>query len=203
MKYKSIKIVLVIAALFGGVALLLASGVNEFQNATTSTDSYRLEVGCEKETWLGPSNAGGTILRQCSTSDFQACSSCDGLSCAIDLEQPNAGDYYRGAYWNGLFKAYVLNCPDIGQILLDHGASPVTGGYYSLLIYNVTTKWPHDDETINSKWVDLLLKNGAAMDTPLEGSEGPLTTNQKLKHPDFTWILQPDYPHLLKKFTTK
>ena len=71
------------------------------------------------------------------------------------------------------------------------------------MIYNVTDKWPHDDETINSKWVDLLLKNGAAMDTPLEGSEGPLTTNQKLKHPDFTWISQPDYPHLLEKFPNK
>ena len=186
------------------IALILAVlliGVNEFQDAKTSTDNYRREVGCEKETYVAPSNAGGTIVRQCSTSDFQACRSCDGLSCAIDLEQPNAGDYYRGAYWNGLFKAYVLNCPDIGQILLDHGASPVTGGYNSLLIYNVTDKWPHDDETINSKWVDLLLKNGAAMDTPLEGLEGPLTTTQKLKK-----IVIPqsvDYPHLLKKFTNK
>ena len=186
--------------------LLIEDNFSEFKHFkywySPSSDNYIRDVGCVKGAWLAPiSNAGGTITRQCSISNFQQCYSCEALSCAVDLEKPNAGDYYRGAHWNGLYKAYVLNCPDIGQILLDYGASPVTGGYEGLLIYAVTRKWPHDDETINSKWVDLLLKNGAAMDTPLEGLEGPLTTTQKLKK-----IVIPqsvDYPHLLKKFTNK
>ena len=142
-------------------------------------------------------------VRLCSITDFQLCSSCGELSEAIDITQPNAGDTYRGAYWNGLYKAYVLNCPNIGQLLLDNEASPVTGGHEGLLIYAVTNKWPHNDEAINSKWVDLLLRNGAAMDMPIEYDPQRTTTLTLNSRRDKGFSISVDYPHLLKKFTTK
>ena len=140
---------------------------------------------------------------RCSITDFQQCLSCDELSEAIDINQPNAGDYYRGAYWNGLYMAYVRNCPNIGQLLLDHGASPVTGGYEGLMILEVSGSWPHNDQAINSKWVDLLLKYGATMNTPtLFGDQ--LTTTGKMD-----WLagegfpIDISYPSLLKKFANE
>ena len=164
MKYISIKICVVITALFGLVVSANAS-------------------------------------RSCSITDFQSCSSCVELSEAIDITQPNAGEYYRGAYWNGLLMAYVRDCPNIGQLLLDNGASPVTGGNEGLLIYAVTNKWPHDDEVINSKWVNLLLKNGAAMDMPIEYDPQRTTTQTLNSRRNEGLPMNIDYPHLLKKFT--
>ncbi|MEW0490218.1 hypothetical protein AB0U78_11230, partial [Escherichia coli] len=48
---------------------------------------------------------------QCNKDNFDACKTCEQLSKAIDLKEPNRGDYYRGALWNGLYASYVINCP--------------------------------------------------------------------------------------------
>jgi hypothetical protein len=175
---------------------------SKFQYAKTLTKPAPVVKTPTQEKKYAASNA----LSSCSITHFQSCSSCDELNEAIDITQPNAGEYYRGAYWNGLFMAYVRDCPNIGQLLLDNGASPVTGGSEGLLIYTVTKKWPHNDEVINSKWVNLLLKNGASMDMPLERSDieydPQRTTTQTLNsRRDEGLPMNIDYPHLLKKFT--
>ena len=66
--------------------------------------------------------------RTCSSSDFQSCKNCAQLGSAVDLKHPTAGDYLRGAEWNGLYSAYVLNCPVIGAKLIKAGANPSAAG---------------------------------------------------------------------------
>src|SRR3982074_428139 len=73
----------------------------------------------------------------CSSSDFQACKSCKQLEAAVDLKQPNAGDYYSGEEWNGLYAAYFLNCPIIAAKLIKVGANPSSGGDFGSMIMTV------------------------------------------------------------------
>lgn len=47
--------------------------------------------------------------RVCYEGDLQACRSCDALAKVVTKSQPNDGEYYRGARWNGLYTAYVHN----------------------------------------------------------------------------------------------
>jgi hypothetical protein len=139
--------------------------------------------------------AAGTT-RQCSVEDFQACRSCPQLEAAIDLTQPSAGDYYRGAHWNGLYAAYVLNCPMIGAKLIHAGADPAIGGTNGSMILTVSSKWPHNSRKINEAWAAMLLASGANMGTALPSQNGQ-NTSQLL--PEATWF-KPDYFDLLAAF---
>lgn len=125
----------------------------------------------------------------CSTSDFQLCKTCAQLEMAVDLKQPTAGDYYRGAEWNGLFAAYHLNCPAIAAKLIKAGANPSSGGTMGSMIVTVANKWPHNNKKINEAWAALLLTAGARMDTPLQWRDGKSTKAVLVEE---TWY-KPDY----------
>src|SRR5260221_604652 len=103
----------------------------------------------------------------CSKTDFQSCKSCIQLEAAIDLKNPDAGDYFRGAEWNGLFSAYFLNCPIVAAKLISAGANPSSGGSSGSMILTVASKWPHNNKKINAAWAALLLVGGANMNSPL------------------------------------
>ena len=105
--------------------------------------------------------------RDCSLNDFQACKSCGDLQRAIDLNRPDFGDFYRGALWNGLFSAYVNNCPKIAEQLIENDASPVSGGSGGSMILTIANKWPHNNIEVNLRWAAMLKKNGVNIYTPL------------------------------------
>jgi len=132
----------------------------------------------------------------CSTSDFQSCKNCAQLQAAVDLKQPTAGDYFRGAEWNGLFSAYVLNCPVIAAKLLKAGASPSSGGSSGSMILTVASKWPHNNKKINDAWAALLLTAGASIESPLKFREGKSTKAVLAEEP---WY-KPDYFDLFVLF---
>ncbi len=132
----------------------------------------------------------------CSTSDFQSCKSCEQLEAAVDLKQPTAGDYYRGAEWNGLFSAYVLNCPIIAARLIRAGANPSSGGSSGSMILTVASKWPHNNKKINDVWAALLLAAGANMDSPLKWRENKSTKDVLAEE---SWY-KPDYFDLFVLF---
>lgn len=139
--------------------------------------------------------AEGTA-RRCSAEDFQACRSCAQLNAAVDLKSPMAGNYYRGAEWNGLFAAYVLNCPMVGALLIRAGADPAIGGTNGSMILTVAGKWPHNNRQINEAWAAMLLAAGASMVTPLPSQSGKSTSQMLL---DDSWA-KPDYSDLLTAF---
>lgn len=91
----------------------------------------------------------------CTIGDLQSCSSCPQLNKVIDLSRPDDGEYFRGAYWNGLFAAYRLNCIEIGKKLLDHNANPNLGGALGSFLVTLSQTWPHNNIVVNQKWVDL------------------------------------------------
>ena len=93
----------------------------------------------------------------CDIKDLQKCSSCDGLEKAIEWNNPDYGEYYRGVYWNGLFGSYRLNCIDIGKKLLEHHANPNLGGTFGSFIITLSRAWPHNKKNINKKWAELIL----------------------------------------------
>lgn len=105
-------------------------------------------------------NATAASPLQCNKDNFDMCKTCEQLSKAIDLKNPNHGDYYRGALWNGLYTSYVINCPTVAEKLLSHGAIPSYGGYMGAMGAVLTGKWPHNNEAINLSWADLLIKHG-------------------------------------------
>lgn len=105
-------------------------------------------------------NATAARPSQCNKDNFNACKTCEQLSKAIDLKEPNRGDYYKGALWNGLYASYVINCPVVAEKLLSHGAIPSYGGYMGAMGAVLTGKWPHNNESINLSWADLLIKHG-------------------------------------------
>ena len=94
----------------------------------------------------------------CRLSDLQSCASCPALGKVLNFSKPDAGEYYRGAFWNGLFAAYRLNCLSLGEDLLKHGANPNLGGASGSFLATLVQAWPHHDVKINRKWVDLILK---------------------------------------------
>ena len=51
----------------------------------------------------------------CYVGDLQACKTCSALGKALVKAQPNNGECYRGAQWNGLYSAYVLDCVAIAE----------------------------------------------------------------------------------------
>lgn len=102
----------------------------------------------------------GALAVECDKNNFDKCKTCDQLQKAIDIKDPDFGDYYRGALWNGLYAAYVRNCPVVAEKLLSSGATPSLGGYLGSMGGVITQKWPHNDESINLAWADLLIKHG-------------------------------------------
>ncbi len=132
----------------------------------------------------------------CSALDFQACKSCGQLEAAVDYKQPSAGDYYRGAEWNGIFAAYVLNCPVIAAKLIKAGANPSSGGSSGSMILTVASKWPHDNKKINEAWAALLFTAGANMGTKLAWRDG---RNTKEVLTEESWY-KPDYFDLFVLF---
>ncbi|QPT15236.1 hypothetical protein I6G37_09970 [Serratia rubidaea] len=102
----------------------------------------------------------GAIAGQCSKDNFDQCKTCDQLSKAIDIKNPNHGDYYRGALWNGLYASYVRNCPAVAKKLLSNGAKPTLGGPMGSMGAAIAQKWPHNSESINMLWADMLIKGG-------------------------------------------
>ena len=132
--------------------------------------------------------------RNCSVTDFQSCKTCDELNDAIDIEQPNYGDYYRGAHWNGLFTAYRHDCRVIGAKLLDYGAFPASGGSGGSMIYTIANKWPHRNIEVNLVWAKMLKQYDAAKSDKL--------LSQPTK--DTFYVLNEwppvDYQHILDMF---
>lgn len=103
----------------------------------------------------------------CSTEDLQSCKTCPEIAAAVRGKDPNAGDYYRGAFWNPLFAAYVRNCQSLGQTLLAAGANPSFGGQQSSMILTVSNRLPHNSETVNKQWASMLVNSGASVDVKL------------------------------------
>lgn len=135
--------------------------------------------------------------RSCAASDFQACKTCDQLESAVDLEQPNLGDYYRGAQWNGLFAAYRPNCPIIGVALIAAGTNPASGGLFGSMIISVSGNWPHDDKKVNEAWAAMLLLTGAVTDTRI-GERQNKTTSDLLSESGIT-LENPDIYELFDR----
>ena len=134
---------------------------------------------------------------KCEIEDLQKCSSCEGLERTIDLDQPDRGEYYRGAYWNGLFSAYKLNCIDVAKKLLDHHANPNLGGTYGSFLVTISRAWPHNKETINKKWADLL--NGYSLDANWQNPY----TGESAKEILSNEAISVDYPDIWKMLTEK
>lgn len=134
--------------------------------------------------------------RTCSPIDFQSCKSCDQLASAVSLKEPDSGEYYRGAEWNGLYAAYVLNCPIVAAKLLEAGANPASGGTWGSLIMTVAGKWPHNSKQVNEAWAALLLSAGADMDTSLNWRDHKNTKEVLAEELSY----RPDYPDLLVLF---
>lgn len=103
----------------------------------------------------------------CSTDDLQSCKTCPEIAAAVQGKDPNAGDYYRGAFWNPLFAAYVHNCQPLARTLLAAGANPSFGGQQSSMALTIANRWPHDNEAVNKQWAAMLAKSGASVDVKL------------------------------------
>jgi hypothetical protein len=120
--------------------------------------------------------------------------SCKDLAAAVKTAEPNDGEYFHAAEWNGLYAAYVHNCLDIAETLLQRGADPNCGGSLGSMILTVVDKWPHNNKHVNEKWVALLLKykaNPQKKVGPEEASPVSLIARFDFK---------PDYPDLWKRF---
>ena len=95
---------------------------------------------------------------KCDLKDLQRCNSCGALERAVNLKQPDIGEYYRGAYWNGLYAAYRLNCQKVAIKLLDNNANPNLGGSSGSMLVSISGAWPHNNKEINKQWMDMLFK---------------------------------------------
>ena len=138
-----------------------------------------------------PASAGCDIL------DLQRCSSCAALAQTIDPQQPDLGEYYRGAYWNGLYAAYKLNCQSVAKTLLDHQANPNLGGTLGSLFFIVAKAWPHNNHAINRQWLELLLHYQIDLDwkNPWTGKSARAIVDEK--------VLPISYPDIWQALLTK
>ncbi|AVK37893.1 hypothetical protein [Morganella morganii] len=140
----------------------------------------------------------GSALAKCDKNNFDQCKTCDQLSKAVDLSEPDRGDYYRGALWNGLYASYVRNCPAVAEKLLEHGATPSLGGANAALPVVVSGKWPHDNKKINEDWLALLIKYKVNINhIPNErrsSYEIYLNNKELIEYPDI-WQKFMDYSH--------
>lgn len=110
---------------------------------------------------------------KCDSNNFDQCKTCEQLDKAVVLSEPDKGDYYRGAFWNGLYASYVLNCQGVAKKLLDSGATPSLGGSNYALPVVVSRKWPHENKSINEEWKNLLLKYNVKLDLIPDGEKSP------------------------------
>ncbi|MEM8013025.1 hypothetical protein Q4R53_12240 [Morganella morganii] len=115
----------------------------------------------------------GAVLAKCDKNNFDQCKTCDQLSKAIDLSDPDRGDYYRGALWNGLYASYVRNCPAVAEKLLANGATPSLGGWNAAFPIVISGEWPHNNKAINEKWKNLLIKYNVKLDLIPEWRKSP------------------------------
>jgi hypothetical protein len=135
--------------------------------------------------------------RTCTSSDLQSCSSCPALAKVLVFTTPDAGEYYRGAFWNGLFAAYRLNCLALGHKLLEHGANPNLGGASGSFLATLVQSWPHKDEKINRKWAELICNKSVEPDwrNPWTGeSAREIISNQEVNV---------DYPQLWEELSSR
>ncbi|MGF7480918.1 hypothetical protein [Providencia sp. SP181] len=115
----------------------------------------------------------GIAYSKCDSNNFDQCKTCEQLDKAIVLSDPDRGDYYRGALWNGLYASYVRNCQGVAKKLLDSGATPSFGGWNSALPIVISGKWPHENKTINEQWKNLLIKYNVKLDLIPEWGKSP------------------------------
>lgn len=115
----------------------------------------------------------GSVFAKCDKNNFDQCKTCDQLSRAIDLSDPDRGDYYRGALWNGLYASYVRNCQEVAEKLLANGATPSLGGAQAAFPIVISRKWPHNNIKINEEWKNILLKHNVKLDLIPDGRKSP------------------------------
>jgi hypothetical protein len=140
------------------------------------------------------SKQGATAQEECSIDYLQGCKSCKQLARITSQSEPDNGDYYRGAQWNGLYTAYVHNCLGVAETLLKRGANPNWGGWQGSMVLSIVDKWPHENQNINQKWAGLFLRYGARAGKKIPDQNK--TPEMMVKEGDF----EPDYPELWKKF---
>lgn len=137
------------------------------------------------------------VLAECELWDLQRCTSCDELTKTVVLKQPDQGEYYRGAYWNGLYAAYILNCQTVGKKLLDNHANPNLGGSFGSLLVSLANAWPHKNHSINKQWADILIKYSVDVDwkNPFTGMSARSIVEQEM--------ISVDYPDIWNSMINK
>ena len=141
------------------------------------------------------STSGHLHARTCASSDLQSCTSCPALEKVLDLAKPDAGEYYRGAFWNGLFAAYRLDCAALGQKLLERGANPNLGGASGSFLATLVQAWPHKDEKVNQKWVKLVC--GKSVDSDWKNPWTDESAREIVSNQEVTV----DYPQLWRELS--
>ncbi len=131
---------------------------------------------------------------ECYPGNFQACKSCKALAAVTSKADPNDGEYFHAAQWNGLYAAYVHNCLAVAEDLLRRGADPSTGGALGSMILTVVDKWPHNNKRVNEKWVALLKKYKANPKKKVGPEDASPIGLMAMFHE------KPDYPDLWAKF---
>ncbi|WP_144022191.1 hypothetical protein [Caballeronia sordidicola] len=129
--------------------------------------------------------------------DLQACQSCPDVAAATKSQDPNGGEYYRGALWNPLFAAYIHNCQPLARQLLSAGANPSIGGQQASMVLSVANRWPHDKIEINQQWAKLLASNSASVDAMLPYTD---STARNLVATGESTV---DYPYIWQGFLTR
>ena len=144
----------------------------------------------------GDARPGQAVVPQseCTAGYLQGCKSCRQLARVTAQNEPDSGDYYRGAQWNGLYAAYVHSCLDVAEELLKRGANPNWGGWQGSMVLSIVDRWPHNDRSINRKWAALFLRFGAHARKKVPDQDK--TPEAMVKDGDF----EPDYPELWKMF---
>lgn len=132
---------------------------------------------------------------KCHLADLQRCDSCIALKNAINLEKPDDGEYYRGAYWNGLYAAYKLNCPQVAKVLLDHRANPNLGGSSGSFLASLVSAWPHKNAAVNKQWAEMLINY------PIDIYWKNPYTDQSAKEIINNGLIAVDYPEVWNMLT--
>ncbi|MBI1860145.1 MAG: hypothetical protein HYR96_04410 [Deltaproteobacteria bacterium] len=131
---------------------------------------------------------------ECYSGNFQACKSCKTLAAATSKAEPNEGEYFHAAQWNGLYAAYVHNCLAVAEDLLKRGADPSSGGALGSMILTVVDKWPHNNKRVNEKWAALLKKYRANPQKKVGPEDSTPMGLMAMLHS------KPDYPDLWARF---
>lgn len=139
-----------------------------------------------------------TPPRQCSGNDWQACRTCPEIEKAIDWTQPDAGDYYRGAYWNALYVSYISNCQATGKKLIAAGANPNLGGSYGSMVITVSIRDSKKKIQTNRQWIDIL--KGADVDAKIAHAGGTSAREKYIENIAIADFVHPEiWAHFLNK----